>query len=145
MGSEDSAEILSIEGREVRVTHPGKLYFSTQTKVSKLDLVRYYLSVAPVGIRDRPIVLKRFVNGADEEAFYQKRAPAERTSWLRTATRSLLLKRAEPTNGKPRAEGVRQTFIGRNEWDVRGDGERNIGAVVHCSIESRGNGERVLQ
>jgi bifunctional non-homologous end joining protein LigD len=73
------------------VTHPDKLYFSTQTKVSKLDLVRYYLSVAPgalTGIRDRPIVLKRFVNGAEAEAFYQKRAPAERPPWLRTVTLS---------------------------------------------------------
>jgi bifunctional non-homologous end joining protein LigD len=88
---EEAAEVLSIEGREVRVTHPEKLYFSKQTKVSKLDLVRYYLSVAPgalAGIRDRPIVLKRFVNGAEGEAFYQKRAPAERPDWLRTVTLS---------------------------------------------------------
>ena len=91
MGKEEAAEVLSIEGREVRVTHPDKLYFSKQTKLSKLDLVRYYLSVAPgalAGIRDRPIVLKRFVNGAEGEAFYQKRAPAERPSWLRTVTLS---------------------------------------------------------
>ena len=60
-----------------------------QAKITKLDLVRYYLSVSPgalAGIRDRPIVLKRFVNGADGEAFYQKRAPTERPSWLRTVT-----------------------------------------------------------
>jgi bifunctional non-homologous end joining protein LigD len=84
-------ETLSIEGREVRVTHPDKPYFSRQTKLSKLDLVRYYLSVAPgalAGIRDRPIVLKRFVNGAEGEAFYQKRAPGGRPSWLRTVTLS---------------------------------------------------------
>jgi bifunctional non-homologous end joining protein LigD len=88
---EASAELLVIEGHEVRVTHPEKLYFTKQAKLSKLDLVRYYLSVAPgalAGIRDRPIVLKRFVNGADGEAFYQKRAPTERPSWLRTATLS---------------------------------------------------------
>jgi len=88
---EESAELLSIDGREVRVTHPDKLYFSKQTKVSKLDLVRYYLSVgagALAGIRDRPIVLKRFVNGAEGEAFYQKRAPAERPAWLRTVVLS---------------------------------------------------------
>jgi len=91
VGKEEAAEVLSIEGREVRVTHPGKLYFSRQTKVSKLDLVRYYLSVAPgalAGIQDRPIVLKRFVNGAEGEAFYQKRAPTERPPWLRTVTLS---------------------------------------------------------
>jgi bifunctional non-homologous end joining protein LigD len=88
---EEAAELLSIDGREVRVTHPDKPYFSKQTKLSKLDIVRYYLSVAPgalAGIEDRPIVLKRFVNGAEGEAFYQKRAPAERPSWLRTVTLS---------------------------------------------------------
>lgn len=91
MKKEDAAEVLSIDGREVRVTHPDKLYFSKQTKASKLDLVRYYLSVAPgalAGIEDRPIVLKRFVNGAEAEAFYQKRAPADRPPWLRTVTLS---------------------------------------------------------
>jgi DNA ligase D-like protein (predicted polymerase) len=86
---EEAAEILTMDGREVRITHPDKLYFSRQAKVSKLDLVQYYLSVAPGalnGIRDRPIVLKRFVHGAEGEAFYQKRAPAERPPWLRTVT-----------------------------------------------------------
>jgi bifunctional non-homologous end joining protein LigD len=88
---EEGAEILSIDGHDVRVTHPDKLYFSKQIKLSKLDIVRYYLSVAPGalnGIQDRPIVLKRFVNGAEGEAFYQKRAPSERPSWLRTVTLS---------------------------------------------------------
>jgi len=87
--NEEEAEVLSIEGHQVRVTHPNKLYFSKQTKLSKLDLVRYYLSIAPgalTGIRNRPLVLKRFVNGAEGEAFYQKRAPTDRPSWLRTVT-----------------------------------------------------------
>ena len=91
MSKEKEAEVLTIEGREVRVTHPGKLYFSRQTKLSKLDIVRYYLSVAPgalAGIKDRPVVLKRFVNGAEADAFYQKRAPSDRPSWLRTVTLS---------------------------------------------------------
>jgi bifunctional non-homologous end joining protein LigD len=88
---EEGAEILSLDGHEVRVTHPDKLYFSKQINLSKLDIVRYYLSVAPGalnGIQDRPIVLKRFVNGAEGEAFYQKRAPSERPSWMRTVTLS---------------------------------------------------------
>src|SRR6201986_1766511 len=91
MAKVEETELLSIEGRDVRVTHPDKLYFSKQVTLSKLALVRYYLSVAPgalAGIRDRPIVLKRFVNGAEAEAFYQKRAPADRPSWLRTVTLS---------------------------------------------------------
>jgi DNA ligase D-like protein (predicted polymerase) len=91
MAKERAAEVLSIEGREVRVTHPDKPYFSKQTKLSKLDVVRYYLSIAPgalAGIKDRPLVLKRFVNGAEGEAFYQKRAPTERPEWLRTTVLS---------------------------------------------------------
>ena len=91
MANEAASEALSIDGREVHVTNPDKLYFSAQLKVSKLDLVRYYLSVAPgalAGIQDRPIVLKRFVNGAEGEAFYQKRAPTQRPAWLRTVTLS---------------------------------------------------------
>jgi bifunctional non-homologous end joining protein LigD len=91
VSKQEAAEVLTIEGREVRVTHPEKPYFSRQTKLSKLDLVRYYLSVAPgalAGIEDRPIVLKRFVNGVEAAAFYQKRAPGDRPSWLRTVTLS---------------------------------------------------------
>jgi bifunctional non-homologous end joining protein LigD len=87
----EQAEILSIDGREVRVTNPDKPYFSLHTKLTKLELVRYYLSIAPgalAGIRDRPIVLKRFVNGAEGDAFYQKRAPDNRPDWLRTTTLS---------------------------------------------------------
>src|SRR6516162_6745436 len=91
MKKDADAEILSIDGRDVRISHPDKLYFSKQTKVSKLDLVRYYLSVATgalAGIRDRPIVLKRFVDDAEGEPFYQKRAPEKRPEWLRTVTLS---------------------------------------------------------
>ncbi len=91
MGKNDTFELLDVAGHQVRVSHPEKLYFKREVQLSKLDLVRYYLSVAPgalLGIRDRPIVLKRFVNGAEEEPFYQKRAPADRPEWLRVATLS---------------------------------------------------------
>jgi bifunctional non-homologous end joining protein LigD len=91
VSKEEAAEVLSIEGREVRVTHPGKLYFSKEIKLTKLDLVHYYLSVAGgalAGIRDRPIVLKRYVEGVEGDPFYQKRAPEKRPEWLRTVTLS---------------------------------------------------------
>jgi len=91
MAKEEAAEILSIDGREVRITNPDKPYFSRDVKLSKLDVVQYYLSVASgavVGIRDRPSMLKRFVNGAEREPFYQKRAPENRPEWLRTVTLS---------------------------------------------------------
>ncbi len=94
-GAPEAAEILTIavggETREVRVTNPSKPYFSRAAKLTKLDVVRYYLAVASgalAGIRDRPIVLKRFVNGAEAEPFYQKRAPDNRPPWLRTVTLS---------------------------------------------------------
>src|SRR5215467_13788641 len=91
MAKEAASKVLSVEGREIEITHPDKLYFSSQARISKLELVHYYLSIARgalAGIQDRPIVLKRFVNGAEAEAFYQKRAPAQRPAWLRTVTLS---------------------------------------------------------
>jgi bifunctional non-homologous end joining protein LigD len=89
LARKEATELLSIEGREVPVTHSDKLFFSKQTRLSKLDIVRYYLSVAPgalAPIRNRPLVLKRYVDGAEGEAFYQKRAPNRHPPWLRTIT-----------------------------------------------------------
>jgi bifunctional non-homologous end joining protein LigD len=91
MSKDSGVHILSIDGQEVRVTHPDKLYFSKQVRLTKLDIVNYYLAIAPgalAGIHDRPVVLKRFVNGAEQEPFYQKRAPEDRPPWLRTVTLS---------------------------------------------------------
>jgi bifunctional non-homologous end joining protein LigD len=93
---DDTAELLTIDDHAVRITHPEKLYFSREVELTKLDLVRYYLAIAPgalQGIRDRPIVLKRFVNGAclesgQPEPFYQKRAPTDLPAFLRTVTLS---------------------------------------------------------
>ncbi len=91
MAKKVAAEVLTIDARDVRITNPDKPYFSRDVKLSKFDVVRYYLSVASgavAGIRDRPIMLKRFVNGAEQEPFYQKRAPDNRPRWLRTVTLS---------------------------------------------------------
>jgi bifunctional non-homologous end joining protein LigD len=88
VATKEAAETLTIGGREVAVTHPGKPYFTKgPARLSKLDIVRYYLAVAGGalgGIADRPLVLKRFVDGAEGQVFYQKRAPETRPSWLRT-------------------------------------------------------------
>ena len=91
MAKKEDAEVLSIDGHDVRISNPGKPYFSRDVKLSKLAVVQYYLSVASgavAGIRDRPSMLKRFVNGAEQEPFYQKRAPDNRPDWLRTVTLS---------------------------------------------------------
>jgi bifunctional non-homologous end joining protein LigD len=82
----DRKEILEVAGRKVPVSNPDKVYFP-QSGHTKLDLVRYYLSVADGamrGVAGRPMVLKRFVNGADGEAFFQKRAPSSRPDWIET-------------------------------------------------------------
>ncbi|HTA10345.1 MAG TPA: non-homologous end-joining DNA ligase [Streptosporangiaceae bacterium] len=86
----DRKETIEVDGRAVTISNPDKVYFP-RTGHTKLDLVRYYLSVADgalAGVRNRPMVLKRFVHGADGEAFFQKRAPANRPGWLDTVVLS---------------------------------------------------------
>lgn len=75
-------------GREMRVSSPGKLYFPEQG-YTKLDLIEYYLAVADaalIHLHERPTVLKRFVDGAAGEPFFQKRVPDRAPPWLETAT-----------------------------------------------------------
>src|SRR5919109_2089820 len=77
-------------GREVKISNPEKVFFP-RTGHTKLDLVRYYLAVAEGAIRGvygRPMALKRFVNGAEGEAFFQKRAPTSRPEWIETVVLS---------------------------------------------------------
>ena len=91
MAKVDDAELLEVDGRMVRVSSPAKPYFTRGVQLTKLDIVRYFLAVAPGALRgivDRPIVLKRFVNGAEAEPFYQKRAPSDLPEWMRTVTLS---------------------------------------------------------
>ncbi|HYT81059.1 MAG TPA: hypothetical protein VEQ37_17740, partial [Actinomycetota bacterium] len=79
-------EILEVAGREVTISNPDKVFFP-HTGHNKLDLVRYYLAVADGalgGVAARPMALKRFVNGAEGEFFFQKRAPTSRPEWIET-------------------------------------------------------------
>jgi DNA ligase D-like protein (predicted polymerase) len=79
-------ELMQIEGREVPISNPEKIFFP-QRGHTKLDLVRYYLAVAPGALRGaggRPMALKRYVNGAEGEFFFQKRAPESRPLWIET-------------------------------------------------------------
>jgi bifunctional non-homologous end joining protein LigD len=78
---------LEIDGRELVITHPGKLLIP-QAGVTKLDLVNYYLAVAEGALRGaggRPCVLVRYPSGIEGEFFFQKRAPAKRPDWLEVA------------------------------------------------------------
>ncbi|GIL31746.1 hypothetical protein NUM_70000 [Actinocatenispora comari] len=79
-------EILDVAGRDVPITNPDKVFFPSSGR-TKLDLVRYYLAVSDGVLRavgGRPMALKRYVNGVDGEAFYQKRAPQNRPPWVET-------------------------------------------------------------
>jgi DNA ligase D-like protein (predicted polymerase) len=81
-------ETVKAAGREVEISNPEKLYFPA-AGITKRQLIDYYLSVSEAALRGvwgRPLVLKRYVNGADEPAFYQKRAPKKRPDFIETAT-----------------------------------------------------------
>ena len=82
-----TSEVVEAAGREVTITNPDKLIFES-VGITKLDLVRYYLAVADGalrGVEGRPMVLKRFVKGIDQEAVWQKRAPSSRPDWIEVA------------------------------------------------------------
>ena len=77
----------TLDEHEVTISNPGKVFFA-DAGITKLDLVEYYLAVGPgalLGVRDRPMALKRFVDGAAGEAFFQKRAPKSVPGFVRTA------------------------------------------------------------
>ena len=79
-------EVLEVAGRQVTISNPDKVFFP-KTGHTKLDLVRYYMAVAEGalrGVSGRPMALKRFVNGAEGQAFFQKRAPSSRPEWIET-------------------------------------------------------------
>ncbi|WP_203582349.1 non-homologous end-joining DNA ligase [Microbacterium hibisci] len=86
--AKSEAEILEIDGQEVRISSPTKMVFP-EPGLTKLDVVRYYLSVADGALRGaggRPMVLKRFPKGIDAEPFFQKRVPENHPAFIDTAT-----------------------------------------------------------
>ncbi len=83
----EESVVVEAGGRSVTVTNPSKVFFP-ETGYTKLDIVNYFLVVgegALLGVKHRPTVLKRFVNGAAAEPFFQKRAPEKRPEYISTA------------------------------------------------------------
>ncbi|HEY5940932.1 MAG TPA: non-homologous end-joining DNA ligase [Gemmatimonadales bacterium] len=77
-------EVLVVDGRDIAISNPNKVLFP-ERGYTKLDLARYYLSVAEGALRGaggRPNMLVRYPNGISEEFFYQKRAPTSRPPWI---------------------------------------------------------------
>jgi bifunctional non-homologous end joining protein LigD len=81
------SHVLQVAGHEVTITNPGRVTFPIGG-ITKLDLVSYYVELADAvlrGVGGRPMILKRFVKGIDQEAFFQKRAPQSRPEWIEVA------------------------------------------------------------
>ena len=90
MAGSAERELIVVGTREVSITNPHKVLFP-QVGLTKIDLARYYLAVADGALRGaggRPNVLVRYPNGAGEEFFFQKRAPASRPDWIEVVTLS---------------------------------------------------------
>ena len=121
------AEHVTIEagGLEVRISNPQKVFFP-ERGITKLELINYYLQLAgPVinHLRDRPTVLKRFVDGAAGEPFFQKRIPDSAPEWLQTATVQFPSGRSArellPNDAAHLVWGVNLGVIDWNPWPVR--------------------------
>ena len=117
--------MIDVAGHEVRLSNPGKVFFP-EIGVTKLDLVEYYLAVAEpalVHLRERPTVMKRYVNGAAAAPFFQKRVPNGAPEWLQTATVSFPSGRTAtelcPNDAAHLAWAVNLGVIDFNPWPVR--------------------------
>jgi bifunctional non-homologous end joining protein LigD len=118
-------ELIEAAGTEVRISNPAKVFFP-EAGITKLDLIQYYLEVSEAIInhlRDRPTVLKRYVDGAAGKPFFQKRIPDSAPDWLQSTTvqfpsgrtaRELL-----PNDAAHLVWGVNLGVIDWNPWQVR--------------------------
>jgi len=117
--------ILEVCGRELRVSNPGKLFFP-DVGLTKLDLVNYYVECEQAvvrGLRERPTVMKRWVDGVAGEPFFQKRVPDGAPEWLQTATVTFPSGRHArelvPNDAAHLVWGVNLGVIDWNPWPVR--------------------------
>lgn len=123
--------VLQVAGREVTITHPDKVVFppgEDTAGVTKADLVHYYLDVAEGalrGVRDRPMILKRFVKGISQEAVFQKRVPEKRPDWIASAelhyARGTSAREAVVTDAASLAWVVNLGCVDLNPHPVRAD------------------------
>jgi bifunctional non-homologous end joining protein LigD len=78
--------VVTADRRAVTLTNLEKPFWPKRG-ITKGDLLRYYVSVAPVllpHLRDRAMVMKRYPNGATGKCFFMKRAPSPRPDWIET-------------------------------------------------------------
>ena len=126
MAGSKEVVVLSVDGRDVRITSPSRVVFSARGE-TKLDLAQYYLAVgdgALRGVYERPTVMKRYPEGAEGEFFYQKRVPEKgRPDWLETCTVSFPSGRHAtelcPVDVAHLLWAVNMNCLDLNPWPVR--------------------------
>jgi DNA ligase D len=125
MAAKTAHEIIDVSGHEVRLSNPGKLYFPA-AKITKLDLAKYYVECEEAVVRhlrERPTVMKRWVDGVDGEPFFQKRVPDSAPPWIETATVTFPSGRHArelvPNDAAHLVWGVNLGVIDWNPWPVR--------------------------
>lgn len=126
-GSSKADLVLQVAGRDVTITHPDKVIFP-DSGITKSNLVHYYLNVAEGalrGVRDRPMILKRFVKGIAQEAVFQKRVPEKRPDWIASAelhyARGTSAREAVVTDAASLAWVVNLGCVDLNPHPVRAD------------------------
>ncbi len=119
------AVILDVSGQEVRLSSPGKVFFP-EPGLTKLDLANYYIECEQAvvnGLRERPTVMKRWVDGVGGEPFFQKRVPDGAPEWLQTTTVTFPSGRSArelvANDAAHLVWGVNLGVIDWNPWPVR--------------------------
>ncbi len=117
--------IVEVCGHEVRVSNPGKVFFP-ERGLTKMDLVNYYLECEQAVVRhlrERPTVMKRWVDGVEGKPFFQKRVPDSAPEWLQTAVVTFPSGRHArelvPNDAAHLVWGVNLGVIDWNPWPVR--------------------------
>ncbi|MEA2315025.1 MAG: hypothetical protein QOI03_1717 [Solirubrobacteraceae bacterium] len=125
MAAKSEHMIVEASGREMRISNPGKVFFP-DVGLTKIDLVEYYIACEQAVVRhlrERPTVLKRWVDGVAGEPFFQKRVPDSAPEWLQTATVTFPSGRSArelvPNDAAHLLWGVNLGVIDWNPWPVR--------------------------
>ncbi|MEO6969552.1 MAG: non-homologous end-joining DNA ligase [Chthoniobacterales bacterium] len=80
--------VLNVEGKDLAVSNLDKVLWP-KTGFTKGEMINYYIQIAPVllpHLKDRPLTMKRYPNGVDQQFFYEKNCPTHRPKWVKTAT-----------------------------------------------------------
>ena len=76
-----------LSGRKIALSNIDKVFYP-ETGFTKGQMIDYYIRIGPVllpHLKDRALTLKRYPNGVREPFFYEKRCPAFRPPWVKTA------------------------------------------------------------